>query len=1062
MNQEEKAIIDLVINGQQAKTSLKEISTSVIALRREVMKMHEADDPALYAKKVGELKKVTAAQAAMTAGMKTQISTWEKVKSQIGSTAIGVVGGNFMTSAIQGLMSFIPNMLSKMGELSDSFADIRKTTGMSGKEVAVFNSELKKIDTRTPAKDLREIAVVAGQLGIAKEDILGFTSSVDKLNVALGDEFLGGASEVADVTGKLRNIFKDIKSDNIGQDMLHIGNALNELGATGAATGPVVADIANRIGGAGIQMGLTTAQVLGLSATLQELNVESERGGTAVTKILQKMLTHVDDFARVAGVSTDTFKKKLDTDLYGAFIQVVKAAGQSSSSSTRFAETLQSMGIEASGAMEVISKLSGNTDLLKARVDLAGTAITETSSIMSEFNLKNNNLAANMEKLSKRFASWWDKSAIMGFFEGLIGAMADTRSEAEKLAGAYAEQKGEVDSLETKMNPLIARHEELTKKGKLNKTEQSELKKIISQIAGTIPLAVTQWDALGNAMGINTTKAKEYIEQQKLLLRYKNQEAIIAQKDEIKLMQSKFELQNKLVNSKEKYISGGAYGGVGMHMKMSNEELASEVKKMVELDNLLKGAKLNLAELNGESWGTPAASAAPPEKTLVGAPGNFMSKEQESAAKKAEAERKKAANKAKKEADDLAKDLLKIQEELFIASLEKNDAEVEAVQQKYAKLRTEAKGNREALAQIDNLEAQDFTALMKKQVAEAEKLAKEKTAALLKEKLDAGEEIYQATLSDAAKEELAVDQLYEHLILMADKFGFDTTSIYQKWADAKTKIYTDAADKEKTKDNERAQGRKDFYRESAQVISNAIFSIGANNRKANEDAELASIDKKRNAELANKHLTEKQKAEINAKYDRQQRAIKLKAWKADRMAHLEEAIMNGAIAAIAAWKNPLAAPFTLPLIAIATAAGVTTIMNQKTPEFAAGGFTSLKQSNNAQGYVTTPTLFNGKYIAGEKDGEWIASGAMLRNPYTANIIGSLEALQRQGPGAIQSAGANTTGPQQNGYDFRRLETLLGGVIEAQKSANDKKVIFSHTDYDTSEAKRVQIRNDVNA
>ena len=68
----------------------------------------------------------------------------------------------------------------------------------------------------------------------------------------------------------------DIKTDDVGTDIMHISNALNELGAAGFATSPVVADFASRIGGVGITLGLTSGQVLGLSATLQELNV-SER-----------------------------------------------------------------------------------------------------------------------------------------------------------------------------------------------------------------------------------------------------------------------------------------------------------------------------------------------------------------------------------------------------------------------------------------------------------------------------------------------------------------------------------------------------------------------------------------------------------------------------------------------------------------------------------------------------------------------------------------------------------------------------------------------------------------
>ena len=82
-----------------------------------------------------------------------------------------------------------------------------------------------------------------------------FTEAVDKINVALGDEIGGGAEGVAGTIGTLRNVLGDIKSTNVADDLMIIGNALNTLGAAGFATSPVIADFANRIGGVGIPFG---------------------------------------------------------------------------------------------------------------------------------------------------------------------------------------------------------------------------------------------------------------------------------------------------------------------------------------------------------------------------------------------------------------------------------------------------------------------------------------------------------------------------------------------------------------------------------------------------------------------------------------------------------------------------------------------------------------------------------------------------------------------------------------------------------------------------------------
>lgn len=323
-------------------------------------------------------------------------------------------------AAISGFAFSIKNLITTQGELDDSLANIRKTTQMTADEVKQLNRDLGKIDTRTSRQDLREMAVVAGQLGIAKDDVFAFVSAVDKLNVALGDEIKGGAEEVSKTMGTLRNVLTDMKSSNIADDMLRIGNAINELGAAGFATAPVIADFSNRIGGIGIPLGLTSDEVLGLSATLQELNVSTERGGTAVIKILQKMTTNTDTFAKIAGMSVKDFTKLVNTDLFAAFTKVLEGSKQGGQSATLLAGIIKELEVTGAGASEVFAKLGNNTDMLREKVGLAGASLQNTDSIMNEFNIKNATLGATLNKLSKEFYSLITLPSITEFFKNQV------------------------------------------------------------------------------------------------------------------------------------------------------------------------------------------------------------------------------------------------------------------------------------------------------------------------------------------------------------------------------------------------------------------------------------------------------------------------------------------------------------------------------------------------------------------------------------------------------------------------------------------------------------------
>ncbi len=411
----ETARADVILNGQKANATLKEIEAAARAVNAEIRKLPVNSQE--FVKKTEEFKKI-----------KNRLN---EVKGEISATGMSIdkmaqgfnkyfAMATAMAASFTGLIFSIKNMVSAQAELSDSLANIRKTTGMTAEEVEQLNSSFKKIDTRTSRQDLREMAVVAGQLGIAKDQIFSFVDSVDKLNVALGDEIQGGSQEVAKQMGTLRNVLTDMKTSNIADDMLRIGNAVNELGAAGFATAPVIVDFSNRIGGVGLTLGLTSDEVLGLSATLQELNVSTERGGTAVTKILQKMTTNTKDFARIAGMPVKEFTDLVNRDLMGAFVKVLEGSKRGGQSATLLAGIIKDLEVQGAGASEVFAKLGGNTEMLAEKIALAGGSLQGTDSIMKEFNIKNNNLAASLDKLKKDFYNLITLPGVNTFFNNQV------------------------------------------------------------------------------------------------------------------------------------------------------------------------------------------------------------------------------------------------------------------------------------------------------------------------------------------------------------------------------------------------------------------------------------------------------------------------------------------------------------------------------------------------------------------------------------------------------------------------------------------------------------------
>jgi TP901 family phage tail tape measure protein len=317
------------------------------------------------------------------------------------ASGMGEIMANIGASLTASVGNVVSEAINTAKDFSDKYGDVMKTTGMAFQEVKDLTTRLSEIDTRTSLEGLLEISAVAGQFGVAKDQVFGFTAAIDKLGVAFQGEIAGGTEGIATNFSKLRNVLTDMKTGNIGEDLLKIGNAFNVLSAEGTASSAGLSNFTNRIAGIGITLGLRSSEVLGFSATLEELNVSAERGGTALTETLSKMASSPEKFAKVAGVGVNEFKNMVNTDLYGAFKSVLAGTNSNASKATEFASVLNSLGLSGSGASEVFAKLSNNLELLDARTRTAKDSLSEQASILAEFDTKNNTLAGRMEKAGK-------------------------------------------------------------------------------------------------------------------------------------------------------------------------------------------------------------------------------------------------------------------------------------------------------------------------------------------------------------------------------------------------------------------------------------------------------------------------------------------------------------------------------------------------------------------------------------------------------------------------------------------------------------------------------------
>lgn len=323
-----------------------------------------------------------------------QPSLWERAKS----TAVGYLAAFGATELLERAFSFVQDGIKSALALSDTMGGVSKATGQSTEQVKGLVDEINKIDTRTTQESLMDIAQIGGQLGVANEELLGFIQSTDMATVALGDEFSGGAEEASSKLGGLQKLFKETEGLKAGESIQRIGSALNDLGASGAATAPVVADFTARMGQLG-DLSPQITQTMGLGAAFQELGLQAEVGAGGLSNILLTAAKDTATFAQQLGVSDAEMKKLINTNPNEFLLRLAESL--KNVPADQLAIRMSDLGLKSQESVKVMSLLKDQTDLVRQKQELASKAFAEGTSLQKEFNIMNQTAAAEYEKSQK-------------------------------------------------------------------------------------------------------------------------------------------------------------------------------------------------------------------------------------------------------------------------------------------------------------------------------------------------------------------------------------------------------------------------------------------------------------------------------------------------------------------------------------------------------------------------------------------------------------------------------------------------------------------------------------
>ena len=267
-----------------------------------------------------------------------------------------------------------------------AFANVRKTVDATEEEYDRLSDSVKQMSTEVAAsaEDIAEVMSIAGQLGIENEHLAEFTRTM----IDLGNSTNMVAADAASEAARFANIMG--MSQN---EFQNLGSTLVDLGNNYATTESEIMAMSLRLAGAGKQVGLSEAQILGFAAALSSVGIESQMGGSAFSKALIKMEVAaatggeaLEDFAKVSGMTASEFKSLWERDAASAFQAFIVGLSKMDEQGVSAIKTLDDIGIAEIRLRDTLLRATNATELFSKTQDTANKAWAKNTALTTEAN----------------------------------------------------------------------------------------------------------------------------------------------------------------------------------------------------------------------------------------------------------------------------------------------------------------------------------------------------------------------------------------------------------------------------------------------------------------------------------------------------------------------------------------------------------------------------------------------------------------------------------------------------------------------------------------------------
>lgn len=353
--------------------------------------------------------------------------------------------GQFAKQALQ-------EVIDASYQFEDAFTNVRKTVDATDSQFQQLKDDAVAASLESPvsASQILNVEALGGQLGFAVEELEDFQRVANGLDISTDMDWNQAATNMA----QFFNIM-DTEHENVGR----YGSAIVDLGNNFATTESAISDMAMRIAGAGKTLGLSEADVLGISTALASMGLTAEAGGSSVSQIMVKIekavaqgTDGVKQLADQAGMSVEdliSYVKSLDDDALKDFAKKFEMSG----------DDLKKATVGMSEQLELWAETAGYKsadEFAKAWRETPVKALQDVFSGMTEENLKDGtNLSLLLDELGIKTIRQSDVSRRLAGNADLLTQAVNAANDAwEKNTALDVEVERRAESLSGRMDTL--------------------------------------------------------------------------------------------------------------------------------------------------------------------------------------------------------------------------------------------------------------------------------------------------------------------------------------------------------------------------------------------------------------------------------------------------------------------------------------------------------------------------------------------------------------------------------------------------------------------------------